>query len=85
MVEKAKAVVNTLTVTAKTLAAVLPLKRIALVAGVVGLTVGVVSLVCPPLVAAAVSAVGGAVTAAATQVAGVLRKGGWLAPNHSAT
>ncbi len=80
VLDRATAAIQAVTLTARMLAAVLPLKRIALVAGVVGLTVGVVSLVCPPALAAAVSAVGGAVTAAATQVAGVLRKGGWLAP-----
>ena len=80
VVARTRTVATAVALTARTLTAVLPLKRIALVAGVVGLTVGVVSLVCPPALAAAVSAVGGAVTAAATQVAGVLRKGGWLAP-----
>ena len=77
--ERAKAALTTVTQAARLLAAVLPLRRIALVAGAVGLTVGVVSLVCPPLVAAAVSAVGGAVTAAAAQVSGVLRRSGLLA------
>jgi hypothetical protein len=66
--------------TARTLTAVLPLKRIALVAGAVGLTVGIVSLVCPPLVAAAVTAVGGAVASATAQVSGLLRRHGVLAP-----
>ncbi len=79
VVERTKAVMNTVTQAARLLAAVLPLKRIALVAGAVGLTVGVVSLVCPPLVAAAVSAIGGAATAAAAQVTGVLRRSGLLA------
>jgi hypothetical protein len=59
---------------------VLPLRRIALVAGAIGLTVGVVSLVCPPLVAAAVTAVGGAVASASAQVSGMLRRHGVLAP-----
>jgi hypothetical protein len=77
--ERATAAVATVTHTARVLAAVLPLKRIALVAGAVGLTVGVVSLVCPPLVTAAVTAVGGAVTAAVAQVTAGLRRYGVLA------
>jgi len=77
--ERSREVVTSVVSTAQLLATVLPWKRIALVAGVVGVTVGLVSLFCPPLVAAAVSAIGGAVTAIAAQVTGVLRKVGLLA------
>ncbi len=80
VVARTRSAAVTLTLTARTLTAVLPLKRIALVAGAVGLTVGVISLVCPPLVAAAVTAVGGAVASASAQVGGMLRRHGVLAP-----
>ncbi len=71
------------TLTARMLTAVLPLKRIALVTLGVGLAVGLTALLvdrfCPPALAAAVSGVGAAVTAAVAQLTGGLRKGGWLA------
>lgn len=79
-VARTRSAATAVALTARTLTAVLPLKRILLVAGAVGLTVGVVSLVCPPLVAAAVTAVGGAVASASAQVGGLLRRHGVLAP-----
>jgi len=82
--ERAKTVAHSVTLTARTLAAVMPLTRIAPVTLGVGRAVGLTALLvyrfCPPALAAAVSGVGAAVTAAAAQVTGVLRKGGWLAP-----
>jgi hypothetical protein len=80
VVARTRSAATAVTLTARTLTAVLPLKRIALVAGAVGLTVGVVSLVCPPFVAAVVSAIGGAVTTGVVQVNGLLRRHGVLAP-----
>jgi hypothetical protein len=81
--DRATAAVQAVTLTARMLTAVLPLKRIALVTLGVGLAVGLTALLvyrfCPPAVAAAVSGVGAAVTAAVGQVTGGLRKGGWLA------
>jgi hypothetical protein len=81
--DRATAAVQAVTLTARMLTAVLPLKRIALVTVGVGLAVGLTALLayrfCPPALAAAVSGVGAAVTAAVGQVTGGLRKGGWLA------
>ena len=81
--DRTTAAVQAVTFTARMLTAVLPLKRIALVALGVGLAVGLTALLayrfCPPAVAAAVSGVGAAVTAAVAQLTGGLRKGGWLA------
>lgn len=54
-------------------------------ASLVGLTVGVVAQVCPPVVAAAVSGIGGAASAVTAQVTGVLRRGGLIAPARAAT
>lgn len=65
------------------LTAVLPLRRIALVTLGVGLPVGRTGLLvyrfCRPPVAAALSGLGAAVTAAVRQVTGGLWKSGWLA------
>ena len=81
--DRATAAVQAVTLTARMLTAVLPLKRIAVVTLGVGLAVGLTALLvyrfCPPAVAAAVSGLGAAVTAAVGQVTGGLRKGGWLA------
>ncbi len=81
--DRATAAVQAVTLTARMLTAVLPLKRIALVTLSVGLAVGLTALLvdrcCPPAVAAAVSGLGAAATAAIGQVTGGLRKGGWLA------
>jgi hypothetical protein len=81
--DRATAAVQAVTLTARMLTAVLPLKRIALVTLGVGLAVGLTALLvyrfCPPALAAAVSGVGAAVTAVVGQVTGGLRKGGWLA------
>ena len=81
--DRATAAVQAVTLTARMLAAVLPLKRIALVTLGVGLAVGLTALLvycfCPPALAAAVSGVSAAVTAAVAQLTGGLRKGGWLA------
>ncbi len=81
--DRATAAVQAVTLTARMLTAVLPLKRIALVTLGVGLAVGLTALLvyrfCPPALAAAVSGVGAAVTAAVAQLTGGLRKGGWLA------
>ncbi len=81
--DRATAAVQAVTLTARMLTAVLPLKRIALVTLGVGLAVGLTALLvyrfCPPALAAAVSGVGAAVTAAFGQAAGTLRKGRWLA------
>ena len=83
LVERAQAVLTAVTLTAKMLAAVLPLRRITLIAAAVGLVAALAALLvhwlCPPAVAAAVSGVGAAVTAVVGQVTGGLRKGGWLA------
>ncbi len=83
VLERAAATVQAVTLTARMLTAVLPLKRIALVTLGVGLAVGLTALLvdrfCPPALAAAVSGVGAAVTAAVAQLTGGLRKGGWLA------
>ncbi len=83
LVERAQAAFATAVTTARLLAAVLPWKRIALVAGVVGLAAGLAGLLvywlCPPAVAAAVSGVGAAVTAAVGLAAGTLRRAGLLA------
>lgn len=79
LVERARAAFTTVTATARLLAAVLPWKRIALVGGGVGLAVGLLCLVCPPLVAASVSALGGVVATATAQVIGALRRAGLLA------
>jgi hypothetical protein len=83
VLDRATATVQAVTLTARMLTAVLPLKRIALVTLGVGLAVGLTALLvhrfCPPAVAAAVSGVGAAVTAAVGQLTGGLRKGGWLA------
>lgn len=79
VVDRAKAAAAVVSHAAKVAVAVLPLKRIALVAGIVGVTVGLVSLICPPVLAAAVTAVGGAVATAFTQVTGLLRRHGVLA------
>ncbi len=83
VLERAAAKVQAVTLTARMLTAVLPLKRIALVTLGVGLAVGLTALLvyrfCPPAVAAAVSGLGAAATAAIGQVTGGLRKGGWLA------
>ena len=82
--DRATAAVQAVTLTARMLTAVLPLKRIALVTLGVGLAVGLTALLvyrfCPPAVAAAVSGVGAAVTAAVAQAAGALRKGRLAAP-----
>ncbi len=81
--DRATAAVQAVTLTARMLTAVLPLKRIALVTLGVGLAVGLTALLvyrfCPPALAAAVSGVGAAVTAAVAQLTGGLRKGGGLA------
>ncbi len=81
--DRATAAIQAVTLTARMLTAVLPLKRIALVTLGVGLAVGLTALLvdrfCPPALAAAVSGVGAAVTAAVAQLTGGLRKGGWLA------
>jgi hypothetical protein len=76
---RAAAVCGTVARTARTLTAVLPLKRIVATAAVAGLAAGVVALACPPLVAAAVTAVGGAAMTAVTQVTATLRRAGVLA------
>jgi hypothetical protein len=81
--DRATAALQAVTLTARMLTAVLPLKRIALVTLGVGLAVGLTALLvyrfCPPAVAAAVSGVGAAVTAAVGQAAGTLRRAGLLA------
>ena len=83
VLERATAAVQAVTLTARMLTAVLPLKRIALVTLGVGLAVGLTALLahrfCPPAVAAAVSGVGAAVTAAVGQAAITLRRAGLLA------
>ncbi len=83
VLDRATAAVQAVTLTARMLTAVLPWKRIALVTLGVGLAVGLTALLvdrfCPPALAAAVSGVGAAVTAAVAQLTGGLRKGGWLA------
>lgn len=80
--DRATATVQAVTLTARMLTAVLPLKRIALVTLGIGLAVGLTALLvyrfCPPAVAAAVSGVGAAVTAAVGQAAATLRRAGWL-------
>ncbi len=80
--DRATAAVQAVTLTARMLTAVLPLRRIALVTLGVGLAVGLTALLvyhfCPPALAAAVSGVGAAVAAAFGQLTGGLRKGGWL-------
>jgi hypothetical protein len=60
-----KAAVTTMT---RTLAAVMPLRQILLVAAVVGVFVGLVSYVCPHGLSAIVSAIGGAIAAVAAQI-----------------
>lgn len=79
LVERARAAFTTVTATARLLTAVLPWKRIALAAGGAGLAVGLLCLVCPPLVAAAVSALGGAAVTVTAQVTATLRRAGLLA------
>ena len=83
VLDRATAAVQAVTLTARMLTAVLPLKRIALVTLGVGLAVGLTALLayrfCPPAVAAAVSGVGAAVTAAAAQATATLRRAGLLA------
>ncbi len=80
--DRATAAVQAVTLTARMLTAVLPLKRIALVTLGVGLAVGLTALLvyrfCPPAVAAAVGGLGAAVAAAVAQLTGTPRKGGWL-------
>jgi hypothetical protein len=77
---RARAAVAATAAAARVLDRVVPVRRIALVAGGVGVAVGLLALVCPPLLAAAVTAVGGACAAAAAQVTGGLRRAGVLAP-----
>jgi hypothetical protein len=83
VLDRATAAVQAVALTARMLTAVLPLRRIALVTLGVGLAVGLTALLvyrfCPPAVAAAVSGVGAAVTAAVGQAAATLRRAGLLA------
>ena len=58
----------------RTLAAVMPVRKMLLVGAGVGLAVGVASYVCPHAVSAAVSGVGAACTAVAAQVGNWLRR-----------
>jgi multidrug resistance efflux pump len=58
----------------RTLAGVVPLKKVALTAAAAGVAVGLVSYACPHAVAAVISGVGGACTAAAAHVGAWLRR-----------
>jgi hypothetical protein len=71
---RCRAVAGAVVSAVRTLAAVVPLKKVALTAAAAGVAVGLVSYACPHAVAAVISGVGGACTAAAAHAGAWLRR-----------
>jgi hypothetical protein len=73
-VGRCRAAVATATATAKTLSAVMPLRKVILAGAGVGLVVGLVAYACPHGLAAAVGGLGAACAAVAAQVGAFFRR-----------